>query len=90
MAERKGQGGAEMLNEIEENNRAEHLKWCKERALEYVNNGDPQGGYASFMSDMRKNPHTAEHPALLLGMMLLMAGHTNNEHEMRRFIEGFN
>jgi hypothetical protein len=70
--------------------RAEHLAWCKERALEYVKQGDLPNAYASMTSDLRKHPETKDHAAIELGMMMLVSGHLNSLHEMRRFIEGFN
>jgi hypothetical protein len=70
--------------------RAEHLQWCKDRALEYANNGDNSQAFASMASDLRKHPETANHPAIQMGMMMLMGGHLNTQEEMRKFIEGFN
>jgi hypothetical protein len=67
--------------------RAEHLAWCKQRALEYLP-GDPQQALASMMSDLRKHPDTASSadPAL----MMLGVESVDNPSGMRRFIEGFN
>jgi len=45
-------------------NRSEHLKWCKERANECVDRGDLTDAFASFQSDMKKHPETADHVAL--------------------------
>jgi hypothetical protein len=70
--------------------REEHLKWCKERALEICDQGDVDGAWGSFLSDMRKHPETENHTALTVGMMLLAGGHNKTPDEMRRFIEGFN
>lgn len=70
--------------------RAEHLRWAKNRALEYCATGDLQGAFASIASDLGKHPETAGHAALTLGMMLLMGGQLNSERAMRDFIEGFN
>jgi hypothetical protein len=70
--------------------RAEHLAWCKQRALEYVDRGDTQQAFASMASNLGKHPETAGHSALQLGMMLLMGGHLNSPQKMREFIEGFN
>jgi hypothetical protein len=70
--------------------RTEHLEWCKNRALEYVESGDLTGAYASMTSDLRKHEETENHPAIGLGMMLLMTGKLNTPTEMRQFIEGFN
>lgn len=70
--------------------RQEHLDWCKQRAIEYVDQGDIQNAYASMASDRGKHPETEGHAAIQLGMMMLMAGQLSSPQEMRRFIEGFN
>lgn len=66
------------------------MAWCKERALEYVDQGDLTNAYASMMSDLRKHPETEDHAAIDLGVMMMAAGHLSRRDEMRRFIEGFN
>lgn len=38
--------------------REQHLAWCKERALAYVDRGDLVNALASFTSDMSKHPET--------------------------------
>jgi pterin-4a-carbinolamine dehydratase len=38
--------------------RAEHLAWCKARALEYVDRWDYSGAVASMTSDLGKHPET--------------------------------
>lgn len=85
------------MNEIEKNQmnttepaREDHLKWAKDRALEYCDANDPSQAFASIASDLRKHPETASHPALQLGMMMLMGGHLSTPEAMRKFIEGFN
>jgi hypothetical protein len=70
--------------------RAEHLAWCKQRALEYVDAGDVQGAFNSMASDMRKHPETANTDVQMLGLMLMMNGHLDDPAKMRRWIEGFN
>jgi hypothetical protein len=70
--------------------RAEHLVWCKQRALEYVDAGDLQGAFASMGSDMGKHPDTANTDVQMLGMMLLMGGHLDTQAKMRDWINGFN
>lgn len=70
--------------------RDEHLQWCKDRANEYVNQGDLTNAYGSMVSDLSKHPETTGHAAIELGMMMLMAGHLNSKDEMRKFIDGFN
>lgn len=70
--------------------RAEHLQWCKDRALEYINNGDITNAYASICSDLTKHEETANHAGITLGMGLMITGKLDNVEEMRKFIEGFN
>jgi len=70
--------------------RAEHLQWCKDRAIEYVRAGDTKQAFSSFSSDMSKHPETANHSALKLGFMLFFGGHLNSATEMEKWIQGFN
>lgn len=69
--------------------RAEHLAWCKERALEYADTGDLAGAMASIGSDLRKHPETRNHPGPELMMLEAMGGHLNSPAKIRKFIEGF-
>jgi hypothetical protein len=69
--------------------RAEHLAWCKQRALAYLPS-DPTGAFTSMASDLGKHPETEGHSAIQLGLMMLMGGLLNSPAEMRKFIEGFN
>lgn len=71
--------------------REEHLKWCKDRALEYVNRGELQEAFNSMASDLMKHPETAHHKSTIqFGMQLLLSGSINTEGSMRKWIEGFN
>jgi hypothetical protein len=70
--------------------RAEHVAWCKERALEYVDLGDTGNALASMTSDLGKHEETADHAAIELGMLLAMSGHLSTERDMRDWIEGIN
>lgn len=70
--------------------RAEHLEWCKRRALEYVDANDNTQAFTSMASDLRKHPETEKHGGVELGMMLLMGGHLDTAEEMRKYINGFN
>ena len=70
--------------------RAEHLDWCKQRALEYVDNGDMLAAFASFQQDMGNHSETANHLALEMGSMLLLSGDLSTAHQMREWIEGVN
>jgi len=71
-------------------NRTEHIQWCKKRALEYVDSREIPQAWSSMVSDLSKHDETQEHPAISLGMGMLMMGKLNTKQEMRRFIEGFN
>lgn len=73
-----------------EKTRQEHMDWCKNRALEYLERGDQKNAWGSMVSDLGKHPETAGHPAIQLGMMLVMSGNMNSCEEVRKFIEGFN
>lgn len=74
----------------ESNTRAEHLAWCKQRALEYADAGNMQDAIASMASDLEKHPETRNHAGVSLGLMLMMSGRLSTAAEMRKFIEGFN
>ncbi len=70
--------------------RAEHLQWCKDRAIAYVDTNDLDQAFASFSSDMGKHPETDGHSALELGTMMMFGGHLDTPQKMRKWIEGFN
>lgn len=70
--------------------RAEHLAWCKKRALQYCNIGDVAQAFDSMGSDLGKHPETKNHVGIELGMMMLMSGGLNTPETMAEFIRGFN
>lgn len=70
--------------------REEHLQWCKQRALQYVDRGDAMNGLTSMFSDLDKHPETKDHKGTQIGVMLMMTGALSTPAEARRFIEGFN
>jgi hypothetical protein len=77
--------------------RAQHLEWCKKRALEELNRrGDVRdacrNAFASMGSDLGKHPETEGHIAIQLGMSLMMADQreAHDREAMRKFINGFN
>ena len=70
--------------------RNEHIAWCKERALEYVESGDLTNAWASMVTDLSTHDGTQGHVGIQLGMMQIMTGGLKTQHEMRHFIEGFN
>jgi hypothetical protein len=77
-------------------NRTEHLQWCKDRALEYLDSKSPyfsiDDAMASMTSDLGKHDETRHHLDMTVPLMfqLRMAGKLNTAAEMRKFIEGFN
>lgn len=72
-------------------NRAEHLEWCKKRAIEEVNySNDPSQGLISMMSDLGKHSETVNHSGIMLTTMLMMGGHLKTRDEVIKHIEGFN
>ena len=67
-------------------NRDEHLEWCKVRAREYLQRGEPADAVASMLSDLHKHEDFVG-IADKLGMLGLLAA--TSPHEAKRFIEGF-
>jgi len=70
--------------------REEHLQWCKERALEYVDAGDLQNAMTSMFSDLGKHKETENHVGIQLGYMMLISGMLSTPAQVREFIDGFN
>jgi hypothetical protein len=70
--------------------RAQHLEWCKKRALAYVDQGDTANALASMFADLAKHPKTRNHPDIERGDLLKIAGLLSTPQEMRHYIEGFN
>lgn len=68
--------------------RAEHLLWAKQRATAYLDAGDTNNAWASFVSDMHKHDELRDHGGLELGLMLLLSGHLSTAAAMRDHIEG--
>lgn len=69
--------------------REAHVRWCIDRALEYVDRGEFDLALASMMSDLGKHPDTGRHPGLLMGFILRMHGHLETPEQMREFLNGF-
>jgi hypothetical protein len=67
--------------------RDEHLAWCKQRALEYVDAGNLADAVASMGSDLQKHPELgANQYLMMLGLLHVDAG---DSLAVRRWIEGF-
>lgn len=69
--------------------REEHMRWAKQRALEYLP-GDPAGAIASMLSDLTKHEETSDHAGIMLTGMLMMSGLLGGADAVRKHIEGFN
>jgi hypothetical protein len=68
----------------------EHLEWCKNRALEYLDAGDPAQAFTSMMSDLRKHPELENHVGIRMGVgFMMLPGWISNPTEVRRWIVGF-
>lgn len=74
---------------MSERTRAEHLQFCKDRAMEYVNAGDYQNAVTSMMSDLGKHPETEKsvQTAMMLAPLVMM---NPSRSEAERFVLGFN
>lgn len=71
--------------------RHEHIAWCKQRALEYVDRGELADALASMLSDLRKHDETKDHIGAKLGAgLIFVPGWIDNPREVRKWIEGFN
>jgi hypothetical protein len=67
----------------------EHLRWCKEHALGYLDRGDAVGAVTAMCSGMRRHPGTANHAGLPLLVTLAAEGRLAGPGELRKFIEEF-
>ena len=70
-------------------NRSEHLAWCKQRALEYVDKGDLVNAVTSMLSDLGKHPETVTTNPFLPACGMIYAG-KRDAPSVRRWIKGFN
>ena len=67
--------------------RDEHLAWCKERALAYLEKGELASAVASMGSDLLKHPECRENLGLTtLGLHYVLQGDSEG---VRRWITGF-
>ena len=68
--------------------REEHLQWCKDRALSYLNAGSLRDAFASMTSDMNKHEETkgVNQAVGHLGFLYVL---NHDRDGMRRWIKGF-
>jgi len=69
--------------------RAEHMRWCKRRALEYLDAGDRRQAISSFLSDLTKNEETEPLVNSWGGQMALFELASGDAVTTRQFIQGF-
>ena len=68
--------------------RAEHMAWCKARALEYVDEGHLAAAVSSMLSDLNKHPDTKD-GSTAMALLGLFAVLSKSSVDVRKFIEGF-
>ena len=70
---------------------AEHLAYCKERALEYADRGEAGAAMSSLIQDLGAHPETEDSVRVVTDLMfpLAMMGDFARPGELRKFIEGF-
>ena len=68
--------------------RAQHLRWVKDRANDYLEAGQPQQAWQRVISDLCKHSSTRGHAAIVLGMMLAMSQRMETTHQVREFVDG--
>lgn len=67
--------------------REEHLSWCKERAREYLDRGDPVNAVASMARDVTKHPETRDLQACIVAVSMFSIGSIEDAREV---IDGCN
>ncbi|HEX3523892.1 MAG TPA: hypothetical protein VHT52_17625 [Stellaceae bacterium] len=68
--------------------REEHLRWCKERANKYLDDGDIQSAVAGMVGDLTAHPETKNTNQYLLALGVILA--TNGDYAgARRWVDGF-
>lgn len=66
----------------------EHLAWCKQRALQYLDAHDVKNAICSMMSDLNKHEETKRQNQYIMALGIIIAT-DDDELEARRWIEGF-
>ena len=71
-------------------NRAEHLKWAKDRAIYELDAGSTTNAFASMASDLGEHEELTGHVGIELGMWQVAHGLMDTSEQCRKWIEGFN
>jgi hypothetical protein len=69
--------------------RAEHIRWCKRRALSYLQAGELHNAVSSMLSDLTKHPETEGLARGPLGMIGMWEANNGDMNSVRAYIEGF-
>ena len=70
--------------------KAEHLDWCKQRAREFVAEGNTRTAIIGLASDLQNHPETAGHIGISMMVGSMMTGGLSDPAAVLRFIDGFN
>lgn len=70
--------------------RAAHLQWCKDRALEYVRAGDLENAIASMQSDLTKHPETNTPDIIKRALDVSLIYGISMDRRVITWIHGFN
>jgi hypothetical protein len=70
--------------------REDHIQWCKDRALAYVELGDSNQAIASMISDLKKHPETTIAPAVERALLIPILFKQTDERKLIEWINGFN
>lgn len=70
--------------------RNEHLAWAKQRATEYLDQGDLANAVTSMSSDLSKHPDFNGPTYDMLNQLGMMELLNHNASGVRRWIDGFN
>ena len=71
--------------------RVEHLKWCKDRAIQEMDfSKDPKQGLISMASDLRKHPETNNESLISLCIFQGICNPHIIRQQVINFINGFN
>lgn len=68
--------------------RSEHLEWCINRAMEYINRDQISEAYSSIISDLHKHPETISAFGTQILLMIMIGGDLN-KNELLNFINKF-
>ena len=74
------------MSDAQAADRAGHLAWCKQRALECLDAGEPELALSSMASDLQKHPATIT-PADVINAGMMILEYFEGEAALRRWIE---